>query len=133
MNFKIKEKIMSVLVIGGDKIAPIKVTLLALGARVTKHWNGRKKSSACSKSIPENIDCILMLTDFLNHNLMFKYKKEAKKRKIPVVFSKRSENCVHQQWCQKFDIEMELDCEKCELSSNFFGSKNLLKQNGCTC
>ena len=40
----------------------------------------KKKSSAPKKKVPQDTDCIVMLTSFLNHNTMLKYKNEAKKK-----------------------------------------------------
>lgn len=71
---------MSVLIIGGDKIDTIKGILDQLGNFSITHWDTRKKSSACRKDIPQNTDYVLMLTDFVNHNAMYKYRKEAKKK-----------------------------------------------------
>lgn len=76
---------MSVLIIGGDKIDTIKSILDSLGKFSITHWDTRKKSSACRKEIPQDTDYVLMLTDFLNHNAMYKYRKEAKK-KISLLF-----------------------------------------------
>ena len=48
------------------------------GAKTINHWDARKKSSAPKKKVPQDTDCIVMLTSFLNHNTMLKYKNEAK-------------------------------------------------------
>ena len=71
---------MSVLIIGGDQISQITSMLETLGAKTINHWDARKKSSAPKKKVPLNTDCIVMLTSFLNHNTMLKYKSEAKKK-----------------------------------------------------
>lgn len=86
---------MSVLIIGGDKIDTIKGILDQFGDCSITHWDTRKKSSACRKDIPLNTDYILMLTDFINHNAMYKYRKEAKKKKIPLICTKRSASSVY--------------------------------------
>ena len=39
----------------------------------------KKIISTKEKKIPQDTDCILMLTTFLNHNTMLKYKSEEKK------------------------------------------------------
>eukprot|EP01155_Anaeramoeba_flamelloides_P002594 Anaeramoba_flamelloidesa1058892_491.p3 GENE.a1058892_491~~a1058892_491.p3 ORF type:complete len:101 (+),score=1.29 a1058892_491:195-497(+) len=91
---------MSILVIGGDKINSIRGILQNLGAKSVTHWDTRKKTGACKKEIPQNTDCVLMLTDFLNHNVMYKFKNEAKKKKIPYICSKRSVSSVHCEFCK---------------------------------
>ncbi len=99
---------MSVLIIGGDKINTIKAILAQFGDFSITHWDTRKKSSACRKDIPQNTDYVLMLTDFINHNAMYKYRKEAKKKNIPLICTKRSASSIHCEVC-KF-----LKMNKCE-------------------
>lgn len=101
---------MSVLVIGGDKISHIAQMLQTLGAKKIKHWDARKKSSAPKKKIPLDTDCIVMLTSFLNHNTMLKYKSEAKKKAIPFICAKRSVNCVYDEYVKIMGIT---DCSEC--------------------
>lgn len=91
---------MNVLVIGGDKVNAIKTVLTDLGADSITHWNTRKKTGACKKDIPQDTDCVLMLTDFLNHNVMYKFKNEAKKKNIPYICSKRSSSSVFCEFCK---------------------------------
>jgi len=91
---------MSILIIGGDKIETIKGILAELGDFSITHWDTRKKSSSCRKDIPLNTDYVLMLTDFLNHNAMYKYRKEAKKKNIPLICSKRSASSVYCEVCK---------------------------------
>lgn len=85
---------MSILLLGADQIKPIANVLYDLGAEKITHWNMRKKSQACAKSIPHNTDYVVMLTDYLHHNAMKKYKKEAKKRGIQVVCTPRSSHQI---------------------------------------
>lgn len=82
---------MSVLIIGGDQISQITSMLETLGAKTINHWDARKKSSAPKKKVPLNTDCIVMLTSFLNHNTMLKYKSEAK-RKIFHLFVQKDQS-----------------------------------------
>lgn len=93
---------MSVLVIGGDKITPIKDVLKEFGVDEIKHWDARNKSSINRKSLPKNIDCLLMLTNFLNHNTMYKFKKEAKKKNIPFICADRNKSAVFEEFNKKF-------------------------------
>jgi len=101
---------MSVLVIGGDQISHISKMLQSLGAKKIKHWDARKKSSAPKKKVPIDTDCIVMLTSFLNHNTMLKYKNEAKKKDIPFICTKRSINCVYEEYVKVMNIK---DCSEC--------------------
>lgn len=101
---------MSVLIIGGDKINSILTMLKTLGVTNIDHWDARKKSSAPKKKIPKKTDCIVMLTSFLNHNVMHKYKNEAKKQKIPFICTKRSTSCVYDEYIKVMGIK---NCEEC--------------------
>ena len=105
---------MSVLVIGADEINPIKAVLSDLGAGKITHWDARKKSSIHRKVIPQDTDCIVLLTSFLNHNSMKYFKKMAKKRSIPLVCSKRSVSCVYSEYCKIMKLEDDFECRKCQ-------------------
>jgi hypothetical protein len=91
---------MSVLVIGGDNIVPIKSVLSSLGVLKILHWDGRNKNSVTKKKLPANIDCLVLLTNFLNHNAMYKFKNEAKKKNIPFICAKRNESAVFCEFCK---------------------------------
>lgn len=103
---------MSVLVIGADEITPIKAVLKNLGAKEIEHWDARNENRVNKKPIPQNTECIVMLTSFLNHNTMKKIKTEAKKRNIPLVCAKRSVSCVYCEYCKVFGLDQEYGCFK---------------------
>jgi len=84
---------MSVLIIGGDKVNGIISRLYELGVTKHQHWDSRKNSTS-HKQIPSDTDAVILLTDFLKHNSMFQFKKEAKKRKIPYLCSRRGISSV---------------------------------------
>ena len=109
---------MSILVLGGDKIDPIRKILMELGVIDIIHWtarnqkNGRKKN----KVIPTKVDMILMLTNFLNHNAMKHYRSEAKAKDLPIVYATRNVECVRSEFIK---VVSELDqnseiCKQCE-------------------
>ncbi|MFG5095544.1 DUF2325 domain-containing protein [Campylobacter lari] len=103
---------MSVLVIGADEITPIKTVLTNLGAKSIEHWDARNENRVNRKPIPQNTECIVMLTSFLNHNTMKKIKTEAKKRNIPLVCAKRSVSCVYCEYCKVFGLDQTYECAK---------------------
>lgn len=80
---------MSVLVIGGDKLGNIKDNLKEVGFHSISHLSGRKKSQKTFK-IPENTDVVLVLTDFVNHQITKTIKKQVKSENTKVLYSKRS-------------------------------------------
>ncbi|CAM2840015.1 DUF2325 domain-containing protein [Helicobacter burdigaliensis] len=97
---------MSVLVIGGDEITPIRAVLKNLGCSKITHWDGRRES-VNHKDIPQNTSCLVMLTNFLNHNTMRKFRNEAKKKEIPIICTKRSASCLYCEFSKMF-------CKECE-------------------
>lgn len=101
---------MKVLIIGGDQITQIKDLLKLFGVETINHWSARKKASATRKRLPTDVNCIVMLTSFLNHNAMYKYKNEAKKRNIPVICTKRSISCVFEEYTKVMGID---SCQYC--------------------
>ncbi|MCK4258618.1 MAG: DUF2325 domain-containing protein [Halanaerobiales bacterium] len=59
------------------------------------HVAGRKNSACRNFQIPCNTDLVLVLTDFVNHNLMKKAKKEVEKNEIDILYSKRSWSSIY--------------------------------------
>lgn len=102
----------SLLVIGGDKLGTIPVRLKDIGFQEIVHINGRKVKMI-KKEIPDNIDLILILTDFINHNLAKKIKDKAAKKEVPICYSKRS-------WCSIYKSlsNCEVACAQCPLLQN---------------
>ncbi|KAJ51829.1 hypothetical protein BD780_000561 [Clostridium tetanomorphum] len=80
---------MSVLVIGGDRLGNIKDNLKNEGFDTIKHITGRKSSDR-KIQIPENMDVILVLTDFINHKAIESIKIKSKKCNAKILYSKRS-------------------------------------------
>jgi hypothetical protein len=86
----------SLLVVGGDKLGDITKKLQNTGFKNIIHLNGRKIKRS-RKEIPEKIDIILVLTDYINHNLSKVIKKEAQEKAIPIYFSKRSWSSISKE------------------------------------
>lgn len=111
---------MSVLILGGDKIEPIRKTLIDLGVDDIVHWtarnqkNGRKKD----KHIPSKVNIVLMLTNFLNHNAMKHYKHEAKAKDLPVVYATRNVECVREAFIKTLST-LDNDTEICKQCASF--------------
>lgn len=80
---------MAVLIVGGDKVTTIKDELFGRGIVDIEHWNGRKPGEKY-RVIPKNIELIVVVTNFINHSLASKIKKEAKRLNLPVMYSKNS-------------------------------------------
>ncbi len=101
---------MSILIIGGDQISQISAMLTEFGVKTINHWDARKKSSAPKKKVPQDTDCIVMLTSFFFFFSMLKYKNEAKIRNVPFICAKRSISCVYDEYVKIMGIK---DCSQC--------------------
>lgn len=81
----------SLLVVGGDKPGGIMKKLKNEGFKNIIHLNGRKIKRK-RYEIPKKVNMVLVLTDYINHNLSTVIKKEAQEKAIPIYYSKQS-------WC----------------------------------
>ncbi|ADU31736.1 DUF2325 domain-containing protein [Evansella cellulosilytica] len=97
----------SLLIYGGDQLGSIPKQLENIGFHHILHIDGRKTRTV-KKEIPENVDLILILTDFINHNLAKKIKARAEKKDIPICYSRRS-------WCAIYQSLMSCEkaCDNC--------------------
>lgn len=97
---------MSVLLIGGDRIESITRKLKENGFNDIEHVSGRKHGNRKLKINPKT-DLVLVLVDFVEHNLVEIVKKESKKIGVRVEFSKRSwtsiESSIQQCAKEKFN------------------------------
>ncbi len=80
---------MSILVIGGDRLGNIDKNLKGLGFENIEHISGRKKKHT-QIGIPNETDVVLVLTDFVGHNLCKSIKDKAKEIGVKTVFSRRA-------------------------------------------
>jgi hypothetical protein len=86
----------SLLIIGADHLGVIPDRLSSIGFDEVLHINGRKVQMV-KKGIPDNISFILVLTDYVNHNLSAVIKQRAKNKSIPIFYAKRS-------WCSIYQV-----------------------------
>ncbi|MFL0197183.1 DUF2325 domain-containing protein [Clostridium sp. WILCCON 0269] len=84
---------MNILIVGGDRLDNIKDNLDKYGINKVNHITGRKKGDK-KIEIPKNTDLVLVLTDFVGHNMTKIIKKQSKKNHTLVMFSKRSWICI---------------------------------------
>ena len=81
----------SLMIVGADHLGSIPKKLEDMGFANILHISGRK-TKMVKREIPADIDMILVLTDFINHNLTTVLKKKAMEQDVPVCYAKRS-------WC----------------------------------
>lgn len=87
---------MSVLIVGGDHLGSIPKELDKIGVNDVRHITGRGGQKV-HDGIPATMDFIIVLYDFVNHNLAYKIKKIAEGRGVPVVYAKRSWSSIYQK------------------------------------
>jgi len=80
---------MCILLIGGDNLGNITEKLIKNGFNDIEHMTGRKKD-AKNFRIPRNIDLVMVLVDFVGHQLAKVVKEESRRTNVKVVYSKRS-------------------------------------------
>lgn len=85
---------MFVLIVGGDHLGNIPRELDKLGVDYIRHVTGRS-GQKINSGVPETVDFIIVLYDYVNHNLATKIKKFAFNRGIPVVYAKRSWSSIY--------------------------------------
>ena len=109
---------MSILILGGDNINPIRKVLMSLGVDDIIHWTerGEKRKRQKSRTLPEHISMVVMLTNFLNHRSMKYYKAQAKTKGLPLVYATRNVECVKSAFIQAVN-NLDKDspiCKQCE-------------------
>lgn len=96
---------MSALIVGADRLGNIPVFLKDRGISEYIHWDGRKKGMR-NMEIPDDIDMVIVLYDFIEHRLTQRIKEHAKQKEIPCIFSRRAIS----------DLATQLDrCSMCGL------------------
>ncbi|ASS86911.1 dihydroorotate dehydrogenase [Geobacillus lituanicus] len=84
----------SLLVVGADHLGHITDKLADSGFREIIHVSGRKVNMV-KRGIPEHVDAILVMIDYVNHNLAKKVKEKAKSKDKPIYFAKRSWSSIN--------------------------------------
>jgi hypothetical protein len=82
---------MTALIVGGDYVESLKREILAHGHRDVEHWSGRK-SGFGRRTVPEHARLIVVLCDFVNHNLAITLKRQARRSGAALLFCRHSAN-----------------------------------------
>lgn len=96
----------SLLIVGADHLGSIPKKLKSIGFQNVIHLNGRKVQQV-KRDIPSHIDLILVLTDYINHNLSTVLKKKASEQGVPICYAKRS-------WCSIYQAigQCDVTCDR---------------------
>ena len=87
---------MSILIIGADHLGTIPAKLKGYGATSIFHITGRKPRE-WKPDILQGVDMIIILYDYVNHDLARKIKKSVKREDIPIIFAKRSWTSIEEK------------------------------------
>lgn len=86
---------MNAVVVGADQLGNIPETLSAMGIRLACHISGRHAAHQRKlPNLPQGTQILILLTDFLGHNVMRHFRDLARSRAVPVVCCRRSAVCV---------------------------------------
>jgi hypothetical protein len=94
---------MQVLIVGADRLGKIPDVLRGFGFDQVEHVCGRQcASQRCAPSLNKRTDLVVLLTDFLGHNVMKSYRGAAQTAGVPVVACRRSVCALHQALSDRF-------------------------------
>jgi len=88
-----------VIIVGADRLGNIETLLKDRGFSKLKHINGRHpKAQKCKPVSTSGARLMILFTDFVGHNVMRNFRKQAKEQQIPFIACKRSvcdlSNCL---------------------------------------
>ncbi|MDY3330933.1 MAG: DUF2325 domain-containing protein [Pelistega sp.] len=85
------ELTMNAVVVGADRLGNLPDVLKAHNIKINKHITGRDPAHQKKNlSLPSGTQILILLTDFLGHNVMRSFRTAAEKQNIPIVACKRS-------------------------------------------
>ncbi|MDE2388426.1 MAG: DUF2325 domain-containing protein [Betaproteobacteria bacterium] len=82
---------MTVLIVGGDYITSFKQLIAAQHSTRIEHWSGRAKGFN-KRQLPSETQLVIVICDFINHNLANSIKEQANRSGVPLVYCHRSVN-----------------------------------------
>lgn len=78
-------------IVGADRLGKIPQLLKEHNIRVSRHISGRDPAhQKKGLQLPSGTEVLILLTDFLGHNVMRSFRAAAQKAGVPVVACKRS-------------------------------------------
>lgn len=76
---------MRAMIIGGDKVETTRRALQASGYADVLHWSGRKRSDL-TREFPSRVTHMVIILDYVNHNLAKRMRLIARERQISVAY-----------------------------------------------
>ena len=80
---------MSALIVRGDYVEAIRREIVAHGHADLLHWNGRKTAFA-RRQLPRDAELVVVLCDYVSHNLMGALKRNARRSGASLLFCRHS-------------------------------------------
>lgn len=88
---------MSAVVVGADRLGNIPGLLKDHNIEIRQHISGRDPShQKKTYQLPSGTQVVILLTDFLGHNVMKSFRSAAQRAGVPVVACRRSVSCMQQ-------------------------------------
>ena len=84
----------NLVIVGADHLGHIEKNLNQMGFKNILHIKGRKESESRFQ-LPQEADAVLVLLDFVSHNLAKATKDKARKQSLPICFAKRSWTSIY--------------------------------------
>lgn len=98
---------MTAVIVGGDYVKSIGKAITDRGVERVEHWTGRKPGEL-RKSLPNGTGLVVILCDYVSHNMAKKIHADAEQTGVPVIYCRRSLGQV----CRKLD-EMGIGAGVC--------------------
>lgn len=115
---------MTTLVIGGDHIDKIRRELAEHGLQKVEHWGGRKPADA-RRDIPARVRLVVIVTDQLNHSMLYNASIKATRLGLPIIYSRRSAYELREKLGERFSRKAPKP-EKSLFTTGWISSLNLL-------
>lgn len=84
----------NLVIVGADHLGHIEKNLNQIGFKNILHIKGRRESDGRFQ-LPQETDAVLVLLDFVSHNLAKATKDKARKQSLPIIFAKRSWSSIY--------------------------------------
>jgi len=110
-----KSPALSAVIVGADRLGNIPELLRGHNISITHHISGRDPAhQKKTLSLPSGTQVVILLTDFLGHNVMKTFRNAAQKSGVRVVACRRSVCAVQQalEQCGLCDCAESARCEK---------------------
>jgi hypothetical protein len=104
-----------VIVVGADRLGNIETLLNERGFSDLKHITGRNPKAQKNLVSTARAKLMILFTDFVGHNVMRNFRKQAREQQIPFIACRRSV-CELTKNLDQYGFVCQQSCKKCSLS-----------------